>query len=44
MDGYSGFLFLDKDGKPKVAMHLQNYMRGDAEKDRQNLRALISQG
>ena len=28
VDGYSGFLFLDKDGKPKVAMHLQNYMRG----------------
>ena len=27
-DGYSGFLFLDKDGKPKVAMHLENYMRG----------------
>lgn len=26
--GYSGFLFLDKDGKPKVAMHLENYMRG----------------
>ena len=28
VDGYSGFLFLDKDGKPKVAMHLENYMRG----------------
>ena len=27
-DGYSGFLFLNKDGKPKVAMHLENYMRG----------------
>lgn len=26
VDGYSGFLFLDKDGKPKVAMHLENYM------------------
>lgn len=25
--GYSGFLFLDKDDKPKVAMHLENYMR-----------------
>ena len=21
-------MFLDKDGKPKVAMHLENYMRG----------------
>jgi len=28
VDEYSGFLFLDKDGKPKVAMHLENYMRG----------------
>lgn len=28
VDGYSGFLFLDKDGKPNVAMHLENYMRG----------------
>ena len=27
IDGYGGFLFLDKDGKPKVAMHLENYMR-----------------
>lgn len=27
IDGYSGFLFLDKDDKPKVAMHLENYMR-----------------
>ena len=27
VDGYGGFLFLDKDGKPKVGMHLQNYMR-----------------
>ena len=26
--GYSGFLFLDKSGMPKVAMHLENYMRG----------------
>ena len=32
VDGYSGFLFLDKDGKPKVAMHLQNYMRGMQKK------------
>ena len=28
IDGCTGFLFLDKDGKPKVAMHLQGYMRG----------------
>ena len=28
VDGCSGFLFLDKSGIPKVAMHLENYMRG----------------
>ena len=28
VDGHSGFVFLDKDGNPKVGMHLQNYMRG----------------
>ena len=27
VDGYTGFIFLDKAGKPKVGMHLQNYMR-----------------
>ena len=27
IDGYSGFLFLDKSCMPKVAMHLENYMR-----------------
>lgn len=27
VDGYAGFLFLDKAGQPKVAMHLENYMR-----------------
>jgi len=27
IDGYTGFLFLDKSGMPKVAMHLENYMR-----------------
>lgn len=27
IDGHSGFLFLDSFGKPKVAMHLENYMR-----------------
>jgi len=28
IDGYGGFVFLDKSGMPKVAMHLENYMRG----------------
>lgn len=28
LDGCSGFVFLDKSGMPKVAMHLENYMRG----------------
>lgn len=28
VDGYTNFIFLDKDGRPKTAMHLQNYMRG----------------
>lgn len=32
VDGYSEFLFLDKDGMPKVGMHLQNYMRCMQEK------------
>lgn len=27
VDGYSGFLLLDKDGKPKVALHIENEMR-----------------
>lgn len=27
VDGYSGFLFLDQRGMPKVAMHVENYMR-----------------
>ena len=27
VDGYCGFLFLDKNGRPKVAMHLENHMR-----------------
>lgn len=27
VDGHIGFLFLDKHGKPKVAMHLENHMR-----------------
>ena len=32
LDGCSGFIFLDKDGMPKVAMHLENYMRGMRKK------------
>lgn len=32
VDGCSLFLFLDKDGKPKVAQHLENYMRGVQKK------------
>lgn len=28
VDGYGGFLFLDKNDRPKVAMHLENHMRG----------------
>ena len=32
VDGYSGFLFLDKMGMPKVAMHLENYMRNMQKK------------
>lgn len=32
VDGYSGFIFLDKSGMPKVAMHLENYMRGMQKK------------
>lgn len=27
IDGYSGFIFLDKDGKPKVAGHLEHAMK-----------------
>ena len=27
VDGCGGFIFLDKDKKPRVGMHLQNYMR-----------------
>ena len=32
VDGHSGFVFLDREGKPKVGMHLQNYMRGIQKK------------
>ena len=28
VDGCTGFIFLDKAGKPKVAMHLENFTRG----------------
>lgn len=32
IDGCSGFVFLDKASMPKVAMHLENYMRGMQKK------------
>lgn len=32
VDGCSGFIFLDKGGMPKVAMHLENYMRSMRKK------------
>ena len=34
IDGYSRFLFLDSHERPKVAMHLENYMRGMMKKYR----------
>ena len=27
VDGYSGFIFIDKDGHPMVAMHFENFFR-----------------
>ena len=27
IDGYSGFIMLDKNGNPKVALHIENEMR-----------------
>ena len=27
IDGYSGFLLLDKNNRPKVALHIENEMR-----------------
>ena len=32
IDGYSGFLFLDKNGKPKVALHWEKYFKLSVEK------------
>lgn len=32
IDGYSGFLFLDKDGRPMVAMHWEKYFQHSVEK------------
>lgn len=32
IDGYSGFLFLDKNGKPKVALHWEKYFQLSVEK------------
>ena len=34
VDGYSGFLLLDKDDKPKVALHIENEMRWAMKKYR----------
>ena len=32
IDGYSGFLFFDKDGRPMVAMHWEKYFQHSVEK------------
>ena len=32
IDGYSGFLFLDKNGMPKVALHWEHYFQGITKK------------
>ena len=32
IDGYSGFILLDKDGKPKVALHVEHEMRWAMQK------------
>ncbi len=32
IDGYSGFLLLDKDQKPKVALHIENSIRWGLKK------------
>lgn len=32
VDGYSGFILLDKDSKPKVALHIENEMRWGMKK------------
>lgn len=32
VDGYSGFLFIDKNGNPKVARHIENEMRNALKK------------
>ena len=36
MDGYSGFLYLDKDGMPEVAMHWQHRFNHLGLEDAQN--------
>ena len=41
IDGYGGFLFLDKSGMPKVAMHLENYMRNLQKKAQPHLRQYV---
>ena len=38
IDGYGGFLFFDKEGKPMVALHWEKYMQHAREKyNRENL-------
>nr|WP_302594927.1 tyrosine-type recombinase/integrase [uncultured Acetatifactor sp.] len=32
VDGYSGFIMLDKNGRPKVALHIENEMRWTMKK------------
>ena len=32
IDGYGGFLFFDKEGKPMVALHWEKYMQHSREK------------
>ncbi|SHL98303.1 hypothetical protein SAMN02746066_00366 [Anaerosporobacter mobilis DSM 15930] len=32
IDGYGGFLYLDKNGKPMVALHWEKYMQYDRNK------------
>ena len=42
VDGYGGFLFLDKNGRPMVALHWEKYMQHAREKyNRENLLQLL---
>ena len=38
IDGHTGFLFLDQYGMPKVAMHLENYLRNIQNKHEKETR------